>query len=70
MRVIYDGYAPIAWIVSYNGTPRQLTDLIWPDDVDEEDYAIEYGVVVRINHKTINGFTATEFWEFFSKYAD
>ena len=70
VQIVYDGFAPTAWVVSYNGTPRQLTDLLWPDDVKEEGYAIKSGVVVRVSPATINGYTAKEFWRLFSMQED
>ena len=63
LRVMYDGYAPHMWIVSYNGTPRQLTDLVWPDDTPKNDRLIPAGVVFRTVRGNYNGFAAGEMWE-------
>ena len=64
LRVVYGGYAPRMWIVSYQGTPRQLTDLIWPDDTPSDERAIRVGVVIRIpDGANINGLAAREMWD-------
>ena len=68
LRVVYAGYAPRMWIVSYQGTPRQLTDLLWPDDKPRDERAMRIGVVIRIpNGASINGFAARELWDLFEE---
>ena len=63
LHVDYDAYAPRVWIVSYQGTPRQLTDLVWPDDTPRDERAIPIGLVIRIpDGGSINGLASRELW--------
>ena len=65
-RVEYDGYAPRMWIVSYGGTPRQLTDLLWPDDTPKDKLAMRTGIVIRIpDGGSLNGMAARDLWALF-----
>ena len=61
IAVVYDDYAPQAWFVRFDGTARELTDLIWPDDVDEESHPIRDGVVIEMSQ--VNGFASGDLWE-------
>ena len=65
VRVLYDGYAPSAWIVEYSGSPRQLTDLIWPDERPRKEWVTRVGFVIRLRNSTanINGVASEEFWD-------
>ena len=66
LQIVYAGYAPRMWIVSYQGTPRQLTDLLWPDDTPRDEHALHVGVVIRIpDSASINGLAARELWDLF-----
>ena len=65
LRVVYDDDAPRAWVVSYDGTPKQLADLLWPDDVDKEQYVIGAGLVIRAPRANINGYVFSDFWDLF-----
>ena len=62
LTVVYDGDAPRLWLVSYSGTPRQLADLLWPDDRDPEEYELPTGLVVEARPGSMNGYTANAFW--------
>ena len=66
VSVLYRGYAPIMWLVSYQGTAGQLANLIWPNGTPEDDYAISAGIVIRIPHgRNVNGFAANDMWDLF-----
>lgn len=67
LRVVGDEYAPRAWVVSYSGTPKQLADLLWPDDVDEKEFALGVGLVVRAPKGYVNGYADTDFWDLFDE---
>jgi hypothetical protein len=69
LQVVYQDYAPRAWVVSYKGTSRQLADLIWPDGVDEEEYAISDGFVVRAREPDVNGYANLELWNLIAQKA-
>ena len=70
LRVLYDGYAPRAWIVSYNGSAKQLADVLWPDEFDEDEFALKSGLVIQASDATINGWAVQELWELFSDGSD
>lgn len=60
-RHINEQYAPKAWFVTFSGTTEELTDLIWPDNSDEDDYPMPVGVVIRMDR--YNGLASKQLWE-------
>lgn len=59
---VYDDYAPHAWFVSFDGTARELTDLVWPDEMPDDQYEISSGIVIPIP-KTFNGYASFDLWD-------
>ena len=59
-KAVLDEYAPRVWFVAFDGTTAELTDLIWPDD-KEDDSPIGPGIVIAINHR--NGYSRMTLWE-------
>ena len=66
LRVLYDGYAPRAWVVSYSGSARQLADLLWPDQFNDDEFVLKSGLVIQASDTTINGWAVQELWDLFS----
>ena len=60
---VYGFYEPCAWFVEFDGTARQLTDILWPDETPEDEYDIPVGIVIRLLKNTYNGWTSPDFWE-------
>ena len=61
VSIMNEQYAPRAWFVAFNGTTDELTDLIWPEQVDEGDHPMPLGMVIRMDR--YNGFASTQLWE-------
>ncbi|MCY3986450.1 MAG: hypothetical protein OXF23_05350 [Candidatus Dadabacteria bacterium] len=70
LKVIFNGYAPRLWFISYNGSTQQLADVLWPDGFEENEFAIKEGFVVQIVGKTINGWADEELWELLADGSD
>lgn len=70
LYVLFGEYAPRVWIVSYKGTLRQLTDLLWPDDDLERDYEAPAGLVIKLKGRNISGYAASELWETLKDISD
>ena len=63
LAMVYSGYAPRVWVVSYKGTVEQLADLLWPDDTPPEEYEIPAGLVIRLKARTISGYASRSLWD-------
>ena len=61
LKPIYDFYDPYAWFVTFDGTASELSDLVWPDDMDESEYEIQHGMIFPI--RAYHGFAAEALWE-------
>ena len=70
VRVNDDRYAPHVWVVSFQGTPLKLTNLIWPDGRNREDVPMRIGIVIRAPNENINGLAARDFWTLFGENGD
>ena len=60
-EVIYTQYAPRAWFVDFKGTTDELTELIWPEEFDEDAHPLPEGFVVRLHR--YNGWANSDLWE-------
>lgn len=66
VEILYNGYAPRMWLVSYRGTASQLADVIWPDGMPANRFPLPEGIVTRIPHsKDVNGYASEEMWDLF-----
>ena len=66
VRILFDGYAPRIWLVSFKGTASQLANLIWPVGTPEQNSLVSEGMVIRIPHgKYVNGYASKEMWDLF-----
>lgn len=64
VRILFNGYAPRMWLVSYQGTASQLANLIWPDGVPENKFLLPEGIVTRISRgRDVNGYASEELWD-------
>ena len=61
VKAIYTPYAPKAWFIDFEGTTNELTDLIWPDDFDEDTHPLPAGIVTRMDR--YNGWASPDLWE-------
>ena len=59
---VYGHYAPHAWFVEYDGTVKDLTDLLWPDE-DTAKHGFEAGFVVSVKRGGGTGFAAKSLWD-------
>ena len=59
--VINEQYAPKAWFVVFEGTTDELTDIIWPEEEDKDDYVMPVGIVIRMDR--YNGLASNQLWE-------
>ena len=67
---VYDKYAPRAWFVLFDGTTKELTDLVWPDDQDDESFSIPAGIVVRLTRTNNNGFASYNLWDWIEAHGN
>ena len=70
LHMLFDGYAPHVWIVSYKGTVQQLTDLLWPNGTSEKEYELPTGLVIKFKGRNINGYAARDLWEMLEDNSD
>ena len=70
LRVLHDGYAPRAWVVSYNGSAKRLADLLWPDEFNDDEFALKSGLVIQASDSTINGWAVDDLWGVFTDDSD
>lgn len=61
-KAVFADYSPRVWFIDFNGTTRELTDLIWPDD-KEDLSSIANGAVVQIDKESkYSGYASEELW--------
>ena len=52
VKIMNERYAPKAWFITFDGTTDELTDLIWPEEMDEDDHPMPLGMVIRMDRIT------------------